>query len=85
MSTLKEQFIQAPPELSYTSVPMNALKSILIDRLNYKIKRSEFRSRQISRFIRTTIKQTLEMSYAVASKTRILDKRYHDKCGSSFL
>jgi hypothetical protein len=51
MSTLKEHFIQAPLELSYTSVPRSALKSILTDRLKSKIKRSEFKPRQISRFI----------------------------------
>ena len=43
-NTLKEHIIQAPPELYYTSVPMNALKTILTNRLKYKMKKKkEFR------------------------------------------
>jgi hypothetical protein len=34
---LKEHTIQAPPELYYTSVPKNALRTILTNRLKYKM------------------------------------------------
>ena len=44
MNTLKEHIIQAPPGLYYTSVPMNALETILTNRLKYKMKKKkEFR------------------------------------------
>jgi hypothetical protein len=33
---LKEHVIQAPLELSYTSVPMNVLKTTLTNRLKYR-------------------------------------------------
>jgi len=44
MNTLKEHIIQAPPGWYYTSVPMNALKTILTNKLKYKMKKKkEFR------------------------------------------
>ncbi|MGA9166881.1 MAG: hypothetical protein WB053_05820 [Nitrososphaeraceae archaeon] len=44
MNTLKEHIIQAPPGMYYTSVPMNALRTILTNKLKYKMKKKkEFR------------------------------------------
>ena len=41
MSTLKERVMQAPLELSYISVPMNALKATLTNRLKHRYRRKE--------------------------------------------
>jgi hypothetical protein len=76
MSTFKEHVIQAPLELSYTSVPMNALKTILTNRPKYKMKKKkEFRLDKFifytnpPIYIRTTAFQYREWVTVVAAST----------------